>query len=43
VIDPAALTPETLGSVDDFSYVITDRDAEELVAPLDVIDAGETA
>jgi len=32
VIDPAAWTPETLGSVDDFSYAITDRDADELVA-----------
>ena len=32
VIDPAAWTPDTLGSVDDFSYAITDRDADELVA-----------
>jgi hypothetical protein len=31
VIDPAAWTPDTLGSVDDFSYGITDRDADELV------------
>ena len=32
VIDPAAWTPDTLGSIDDFSYAITDRDADELVA-----------
>lgn len=32
VIDPAAWTAETLGSIDDFSYAITDRDADELVA-----------
>ena len=32
VIDPAAWTPETLGSIDDFSYAISDRDADELVA-----------
>ena len=32
VVDPAAWTPETLGSLDDFSYFITDSDAEELVA-----------
>ena len=32
VIDPAAWTPESLGSVDDFSYAITGRDADELVA-----------
>jgi Taurine catabolism dioxygenase TauD, TfdA family len=32
VIDPAGWTPESLGSVDDFSYVITDRDADELAA-----------
>lgn len=32
VIDPAAWTPETLGGVDDFSYVLTDRDADELIA-----------
>jgi alpha-ketoglutarate-dependent taurine dioxygenase len=32
VVEPAAWSAETLGSVDDFSYAITDRDAEELVA-----------
>src|SRR5690349_7596395 len=32
VIDPAAWTPETLGSLDEFSYAISDRDADELVA-----------
>lgn len=32
VIDPAAWTPETLGGVDDFSYAMSDRDADELVA-----------
>lgn len=32
VIDPAGWTPETLGGVDDFSYAISDRDADELVA-----------
>ena len=32
VIDPAAWTAETLGSIADFSYAITDRDADELVA-----------
>ena len=31
VVDPAAWDAETLGCVDDFSYAITDRDAEELV------------
>jgi hypothetical protein len=30
VIDPAGWTAETLGDVDDFSYVITERDADEL-------------
>jgi len=32
VIDPAGCTSETLGNLDDFSYAITDRDADELVA-----------
>jgi TfdA family taurine catabolism dioxygenase TauD len=32
VVDPAAWSAETLGSVDDFSYAIAERDAEELVA-----------
>lgn len=32
MIDPAAWTAETLGSIDDFSYAITDRDADELIA-----------
>src|SRR5690242_11997704 len=32
VIDPAGWSSENLGSVDDFSYAITDRDADELVA-----------
>lgn len=32
VIDPAAWTPETLGRLDDFSYAITDRDADELAS-----------
>lgn len=32
VIDPAAWSPETLGSIDDFSYAMTDQDADELVA-----------
>src|SRR6266851_2045481 len=32
VIDPAGWTAQSLGGVDDFSYVITDRDADELVA-----------
>jgi Taurine catabolism dioxygenase TauD, TfdA family len=32
VIDPAGWTAETLGSVDDFSYIITDRDIDELSA-----------
>ncbi len=32
VIDPAGWTPETLGGVDEFSYVITNRDADELTA-----------
>lgn len=32
VIDPAGWTPDNLGSIDDFSYAITERDADELVA-----------
>jgi len=32
VVDPAAWTRETLGGLDDFSYVITDSDSAELVA-----------
>ena len=32
VVDPAGWTPENLGSVDDLSYVLTDRDADELAA-----------
>src|SRR5689334_6440765 len=32
VADPAAWTAETLGGVDDFSYRITDRDVDELIA-----------
>jgi Taurine catabolism dioxygenase TauD, TfdA family len=32
VIDQAAWTAESLGSVDEFSYVLTDRDADELAA-----------
>jgi hypothetical protein len=32
VVDPADWTPETLGGVDDFSYVVSDDDADELVA-----------
>lgn len=34
VVDPADWNPETLGDLHDFSYVITDDDAEELVAGL---------
>jgi Taurine catabolism dioxygenase TauD, TfdA family len=32
VIDPAGWTAETLGGVEDFAYVITDREADELLA-----------
>ena len=32
VVDPAGWTAENLGSVDDLSYVLTDRDADELAA-----------
>jgi hypothetical protein len=32
VVEPAGWTAETLGSVEDFSYVIADGDADELVA-----------
>lgn len=32
VVDPAGWTPETLGNVDDFTYVISERDADELAA-----------
>jgi Taurine catabolism dioxygenase TauD, TfdA family len=32
VLDPAAWSAETLGGVDEFSYAITDADADELVA-----------
>lgn len=32
VIDPAAWTPDNLGSIDDFSYAMTEPDADELLA-----------
>jgi hypothetical protein len=32
VVDPAAWSPETLGGLDEFSYLITDREAEEMAA-----------
>src|SRR5271170_4501481 len=32
VIDPAGWTAETLGGVEDFAYVLTDRDADELIS-----------